>query len=90
MQAIHFRIQLIYGDILTTYNPVLLLTILRKICSNLTIKTSERLQSRRSGVFIINFEQISYIVSVFLLIIDFEHVNAGWFIFLHYHTFFKG
>ena len=76
VQAIHFRIQLIYGDILTTYNPVLLKTILRKICSKLTIKTSERRQWRRSGVFIINFDQISYIVSVFLLIINFEHVKC--------------
>ena len=32
-------------------------------CSKLTIKTSERRQ-RRSGVFIVNFEQISHIVLV--------------------------
>ena len=29
------------------------------ICSKLTIKTSERLQQRRPGVFIASFEQIS-------------------------------
>ena len=39
-------------------------------CSKLTIKTLER---SRSGVFIINFEQISIIVSVLLL--DFEPFN---------------
>ena len=35
-----------------------------EICSKLTIKTPER----RSGVFIINFEHISYIALVFLLL----------------------
>ena len=39
-------------------------------CSKLTIKTLER---RRSGVFIINFEQISIIVLV--LLFDFEPFN---------------
>ena len=42
-----------------------------EICSNLTIKTPERRHSgvewRRSGVFIVNFEHISYLVLVFLL-----------------------
>ena len=37
-----------------------------KICSKLTIKTPER--RRRSGVFIVNFEYISYIPLVFLLL----------------------
>ena len=37
------------------------------ICSNLTIKASEQRQWRRSGVFIINFEQIEHIVLVFPL-----------------------
>ena len=37
-----------------------------EICSKLTIKTLERRQWRRSGVFIINFEQISHIVLLFL------------------------
>ena len=39
-----------------------------KICSNLTIKTSERRQRRRSGVFIVNFELISHLFLVFLLL----------------------
>ena len=45
-----------------------------EICSKLTIKTSER---RRSGVFIVNFEHISYLVLVFF-IVNFEHVTADW------------
>ena len=36
-----------------------------EICSKLTIKTTER---RSSVVFIVNFEQISHIVLVFLLL----------------------
>ena len=32
-----------------------------EIYSKLTIKTSERRQGRRSGVFIVNFEDISYL-----------------------------
>ena len=39
-----------------------------EICSKLTIKTSERRQWRRSGVFIVNFEHISHLVLVFLLL----------------------
>ena len=35
-----------------------------EICSKLTIKTPER----RSGVFIVNFEHISHLVPVFLLL----------------------
>ena len=38
------------------------------ICSKLTIKTLERLQWRRSGVFIVNFEHISHLVLIFLLL----------------------
>ena len=37
-------------------------------CSKLTIKTTERRQWHLSGVFIVNFEHISYIVLVFLLL----------------------
>ena len=37
------------------------------MCSKLLIKTPERLHWRRSGVFIVNFEQISHIVIWFLL-----------------------
>ena len=39
-----------------------------EICSKLTIKTPERRQWRRSGVFTVNFEHISHLVLVFLLI----------------------
>ena len=39
-----------------------------EICSKLTIKTPERHEWRRSGVFIINFEDISHIVLVFRLL----------------------
>ena len=39
-----------------------------EICSKLTIKTQERRQWRRSGVFIVNFEHISHFVLVFLLL----------------------
>ena len=38
------------------------------MCSNLTIKTPERCQWRRSGVFIVNFEHILHFVLVFLLL----------------------
>ena len=39
-----------------------------EICSKLTIKTRERQQWRRSGVFIVNFEHMSYFVLVFQLL----------------------
>ena len=39
-----------------------------EICSKLTIKTPERRQWRRSGVFIVNFEHISHLALVFLLL----------------------
>ena len=39
-----------------------------EICSKLTIKTPERRQWRRSGVFIVNFEHISHLVLAFLLL----------------------
>ena len=39
-----------------------------KICSKLTIKAPKRRQSRRSGVFIVNFEHISQLFSEFLLL----------------------
>ena len=39
-----------------------------KICSKLTIKKPERRQWSRSGVFIVNFEHISHLVLVFLLL----------------------
>ena len=37
-------------------------------CSKLTTKTPERGQSLRSGVYIINFEQIPHLFLVFLLL----------------------
>ena len=39
-----------------------------EICSNLTIKTPEQHQGRRSGVSVVKFEQISYLFLVFLLL----------------------
>ena len=39
-----------------------------EICSKLTIKTPELRQWRSSGVFIVNFEHISHLVLVFLLL----------------------
>ena len=39
-----------------------------EICSELTIKTPERRQWRRFGVFIVNFEHISHLVLEFLLL----------------------
>ena len=39
-----------------------------EICANLTIRTPERRQRRRSGVFFVNFEHILHLVLVFLLI----------------------
>ena len=39
-----------------------------EIYSKLTIKTPERRQWRRSGVFIVNFEYISRLALVFLLL----------------------
>ena len=40
----------------------------REICSKLTIKTPERRQWHRSGVFIVNFKHLSHFVLVFLLL----------------------
>ena len=48
-----------------------------EICSKLTIKIPERRLWHRSGTFIVNFEHISHLVLVFLLL-NFEHVIAGW------------
>ena len=39
-----------------------------EICSKLTIKMPERRQWRRSGIFIVNFEHISHLVLVFLML----------------------
>ena len=40
-----------------------------EICPKFTIKIPERRRFRRSGIFIVNFEQISHLVLVFLLLI---------------------
>ena len=47
------------------------------ICSKLTIKTPERRQWRRSGVFIVNFETYFSPCSS-ASIVNFEHVIVGW------------
>ena len=39
-----------------------------EICSKLTVKTPERRQWHRSGVFVVEFEHISHFVPVFLLL----------------------
>ena len=39
-----------------------------EICSKLTTKTPERRNWRRPGVFVVNFEHISHLVLVFLLL----------------------
>ena len=69
----------------SSYNPagIYLLNVINintrtrcEICSKLTVKTAERCQKtaercqwRRSGVSIVNFEHISHLVLVFLLLI---------------------
>ena len=42
--------------------------LMYEICSKLTIKTPERRQRRYFGVFIVNFEHISHLVLVSLLL----------------------
>ena len=39
-----------------------------EICSKLTLKTPQGRDGRRSGVFIVNFEHISHLALVFLLL----------------------
>ena len=41
-------------------------------------ETPERRQWRRSGVVIVNFEHISHLVLVFLLLTLIEHLIAYW------------
>ena len=50
------------------------------ICSKLTIKTPERRNWRRSGVFIINFGTYFTPCSS-VSIVNFEQVNTGWVVF---------
>ena len=50
-----------------------------EICSVLTIKTPERRQWRRCGIFIVNFEHISHLVLVFLLLtLNMLMPTGGW------------
>ena len=46
------------------------------ICSKLTTKTPQRRHWQRSGIFIVNFEQILHIILV-ISIDDLEQVNAA-------------
>ena len=46
-----------------------------EIVSELKIKTPERRQWPRSGVFIVNFEHISHLS---VSIVNFEQVNSSW------------
>ena len=48
-----------------------------EICLLLTIKTSEGRQWRRCGVFIVNFDHISHLVLVFLLLTLSRWMSAG-------------
>ena len=48
-----------------------------EICSKLTIKTPQRRGWRRCGVFIVNFEQISHLVVVFILLTLSRYMPAG-------------
>ena len=50
---------------------------MRKICSNLTIKTPEQRQWRRLGVFINNLEEILHNVLAFLLLTLNKWMLAG-------------
>ena len=49
-----------------------------EICSKLTMKTLERRQLRRSGVFIVHFEQISPIVLMFLSLTLNKKMSVGY------------
>ena len=48
-----------------------------EVCLMLTIKIPERRQCRHSGIFIANFEHISYLVLVFLLLTLNMYLPAG-------------
>ena len=48
-----------------------------EICSKLVIKTLEERQCRRSGVFIVNFEQIRKHCDG-ISIVDIKQVNVSW------------
>ena len=48
-----------------------------EICPKLTIKTPERRHYPLSGVFIVNFEQISHLVLLFLLLTFSRQMSVG-------------
>ena len=48
-----------------------------EICSELTVKVPERRHCRCSGIFIVNFEHISHLVLVFLLLNLNMYLPAG-------------
>ena len=56
-----------------------------EICSKLTIKTLERRHWSLSGIFIVNFENISHLALVFF-IVNFGYAIAAWVAFIS-HTF---
>ena len=60
-----------------------------EICSKLTIKRPERHHWRRSGVFIINFEHISLLVLVFLLLTGSRYMPAGY-VYVHVYIWESG
>ena len=59
-----------------------------EICSELTIKTPEWRQWRRSSVFIVNFEQISHVVMVFPLLYWTSKCRLGSDAILEKHIYF--
>ena len=59
------------------------------ICSKLTIKRPERHHWLRSGVFIINFEHISLLVLVFLLLTGSRYMPAGY-VYVHVYIWESG
>ena len=54
-----------------------------EICSKLTVKTTKQRHWRRSGVFIVNFEHISHLVLVFLLLTFNRKLSAAQELFKH-------
>ena len=60
-----------------------------EICSKLIIKRPERHHWRRSGVFIINFEHISLLVLVFLLLTGSRYMPAGY-VYVHVYIWESG
>ena len=57
------------------------------ICSKLTIKIPERCHWGRSGIFIVNFEHISHLFVVFLLLTLSMEMPAGYCILETYNWF---